>query len=100
DGAPPSAAPTTERWVPPDENAVPDAAARAQPPRSEPSDDGAGHGSVVAGTLRAPRLWEKLLVDAAVIGGRDRWERRIDGLARGMADEIASAEDPDDGAVL
>ncbi|MET0591179.1 MAG: PD-(D/E)XK nuclease family protein, partial [Polyangiaceae bacterium] len=32
------------------------------------------------GTLRAPRLWERLLVDAAVIGGRDRWERRLLGL--------------------
>ena len=28
---------------------------------------------VLAGTLRAPWRWERLLVDAAVIGGRDRW---------------------------
>ena len=34
----------------------------------------------IAGTLRAPWNWERLLVDAAVIGGRDRWERRINGL--------------------
>ena len=31
------------------------------------------------GQLRAPRRWERLLVDAAVIGGRDRWRRRIRG---------------------
>jgi CRISPR/Cas system-associated exonuclease Cas4 (RecB family) len=37
----------------------------------------------VIGTLRAPRQWERLLVEAAVInGGADRWERRLDGLAR------------------
>ncbi|HLG55172.1 MAG TPA: PD-(D/E)XK nuclease family protein [Vicinamibacterales bacterium] len=37
---------------------------------------------VVAGTLRAPWRWEKLLVEAAVIG-RDaaRWRRRLDGKA-------------------
>ncbi|MGH8013629.1 MAG: PD-(D/E)XK nuclease family protein, partial [Candidatus Binataceae bacterium] len=29
---------------------------------------------------RAPWRWERLLVDAAVIGGRDRWERRLIGL--------------------
>ena len=32
--------------------------------------------------VRAPAAWEKLLVDAAVIGGRARWERRLQGLER------------------
>lgn len=36
---------------------------------------------VLEGGLRAPWRWERLLVDAAVIGGRDRWRRRLDGLA-------------------
>jgi CRISPR/Cas system-associated exonuclease Cas4 (RecB family) len=34
---------------------------------------------------RAPWRWERLLVDAAVIGGRDRWKRRLDGLVREIA---------------
>ncbi|MGC1685490.1 MAG: PD-(D/E)XK nuclease family protein [Candidatus Acidiferrales bacterium] len=34
----------------------------------------------IGGTLRAPWNWEELLVDAAVIGGKDRWERRLNGL--------------------
>ena len=34
----------------------------------------------VSGSLRAPERWERLLVDAAVIGGRDRWKRRLQGL--------------------
>ena len=34
---------------------------------------------------RAPWRWERLLVDAAVIGGRDRWRRRLDGLVREIA---------------
>jgi len=34
----------------------------------------------VEGTLRAPWKWERLLVEAAVIGGANRWARRINGL--------------------
>jgi ATP-dependent helicase/nuclease subunit B len=37
--------------------------------------------AVVAGTLRAPWKWESLLVESAVIGGSDRWVRRLNGLA-------------------
>jgi ATP-dependent helicase/nuclease subunit B len=33
------------------------------------------------GTLRAPWKWESLLVESAVIGGTERWARRLDGLA-------------------
>ena len=36
---------------------------------------------IVGGTLRAPWRWEKLIVEAAVIGqGTARWVRRLDGL--------------------
>src|SRR5207245_2375914 len=35
---------------------------------------------VVEGTLRAPWRWEQLLVESAVIGGQDRWSRRLNGL--------------------
>lgn len=35
---------------------------------------------VIEGTLRAPWKWEELLVEAAVVGGRDRWARRLEGL--------------------
>jgi ATP-dependent helicase/nuclease subunit B len=53
---------------------------------------------VIEGSLVAPWRWERLLVDAAVVGGRDRWRRRLDGFAeelklrRGeVADEDARA---------
>lgn len=36
--------------------------------------------SVSAGSLRAPRRWEHWLVDAAVVRGRDRWRRRLNGM--------------------
>jgi len=35
----------------------------------------------VSGSFQTPRRWEQLLVDAAVLGGRGRWEKRLDGLA-------------------
>jgi len=53
--------------------------------------DGPRHGEIehildsdaspqIAGTLRAPWNWEKLLVEASVMGGKERWERRLNGL--------------------
>jgi len=33
-------------------------------------------------TVRTPWKWESLLVESSVIGGADRWERRLDGLAQ------------------
>jgi hypothetical protein len=60
----------------------PDAAVPEAPPGD--SDDEA----IVAGTLRAPWKWEELIVESSVVGGRsreegrERWRRRLDGLAR------------------
>ncbi|HEY3018659.1 MAG TPA: hypothetical protein VGJ32_00615, partial [Solirubrobacteraceae bacterium] len=46
-------------------------------------------------TLPTPRRWERLLVDAAVIGGRDRWERRLAGLEARARLALAELEEPD-----
>jgi hypothetical protein len=51
----------------------------------------------LAGNLRAPWRWEQLMVEAAVIGGKQRWARRLDGLEhqfREQLEEIAE-EEPD-----
>jgi RecB family exonuclease len=45
------------------------------------------------GQLRAPRRWERLLIEAAVIGGRDRWQRRIEGLTKELSLRLAESED-------
>lgn len=48
--------------------------------------------AVVAGTLRAPWRWERLLIDAAVIGqDAARWKRRLDGRARELALQVQEA---------
>lgn len=49
----------------------------------------------IAGSLRAPWRWEKLLVDAAVIGSIERWERRLAGLTRELEIQILELDDPD-----
>ncbi|MGQ0504146.1 MAG: PD-(D/E)XK nuclease family protein, partial [Myxococcaceae bacterium] len=85
-GAPPAAPSPGERWREPDSEEAPEEA---------PSDDNeeealSDTAPVVAGTLRAPRRWEKLLVEAAVIGGRDRWRKRLLELDQRYRAELAS----------
>ncbi len=60
----------------------------------EPSEDDPD-APVVAGTLRAPWKWEHLIVEAAVVGGRDRWQRRLDGLAAQYRVQLREAESDD-----
>ncbi len=77
---------------PSDEETLPGAVARAapepepeealSPPSATPEND-----ATTEGTLRAPRLWEHLIVDAAVIGGRLRWERRLAGLKKKLIED-------------
>jgi ATP-dependent helicase/nuclease subunit B len=58
-------------WMPPDDEMLP----ADQPEIPEPEVD-------EAQVARAPASWERLLTDAAVIGGRERWQRRLKGLER------------------
>src|SRR5438093_2921939 len=67
---PGAAADADARWTPPEDDLLP------LPPPPEPrTGDERGDGSP-----RAPWRWERLLVEASVIGGKERWKRRLDGL--------------------
>jgi CRISPR/Cas system-associated exonuclease Cas4 (RecB family) len=59
--------------------------------------------AVVAGTLRAPWRWERVLIDSAVIGqDAARWKRRLDGRVRELTlqvDEAKRQEGSDSGKV-
>ena len=79
-GAPPHPSAPGDRWVPPEEELLPSALARALDDELAVDPVVPGGGAAPGGTLRAPWRWERLLVEAAVIGGRDRWQRRLDGL--------------------
>ena len=117
DGAPPPAPPAGDRIAPPDDETLGAllgevAAALDERGRIEEEEDAredagttakAGPGTSAAarpvaeedraaafGTLRAPRHWERLLVDAAVIGGKERWQKRLDGLHAKLTDDLAA----------
>ncbi len=95
DGEPPDPPPPTDRWVPADEGLAPRLAAEpADSPRPQRSDL-PGPPSIppaTSGTLRAPRRWERLLVESAVIGGLDRWEVRLAALERKLTLDLSSLE--------
>ena len=98
DGSPPEAAPASERWVAPDQDLIPRAVAEALSEETLPQNIPAASGDpdkdpVIAGQLRAPRRWERLLVEAAVIGGRERWRKRIDGFAQELRSRLAEIDD-------
>jgi RecB family exonuclease len=95
DGEPPKAAERGDRWVVPDSEVFPRFAAPDDPviPAETNIPTAARNESpVLEGQLRAPRRWERLLVEAAVIGGRDRWRRRIEGLANDLRIRIAESD--------
>jgi hypothetical protein len=72
------------------EDVQPEEEALAQIERGETDRD-------LAGTLRAPWRWEDLIVEAAVIGRLDRWQRRLKGLEHEYDRRVreASSEDPE-----
>ena len=85
-------------WVEPDEevlsaglSSTDETTVSASPPRTA-ADPAL---PIVDGSLRAPWRWETLLVESAVIGGRIRWARRLEGLAaelRQRLQELATDE--------
>jgi RecB family exonuclease len=46
-------------------------------------------------SVATPIAWERMLVDAAVIGGRDRWFRRLRGLEQEFRLQISELKDED-----
>src|SRR5277367_3145827 len=50
---------------------------------------------VIDGTARAPWRWERLLVDAAVIGSADRWRKRLAGLGNELKERRNEIADDD-----
>ena len=102
-GAPPT---DRARWVPPSEvdQVLPAAALPLQPslfdlvdvePSAGDTGPDADDRPVVEGGLRTPWRWDRLLVESAVIGGHDRWARRLSGLEQELRlrlEECASDE--------
>ncbi|MCY3969570.1 MAG: PD-(D/E)XK nuclease family protein [Acidobacteria bacterium] len=58
---------------------------------------GAGEDAAPAGALRVPAHWERLLVDAAVVGGAERWRERLAGRRAEFRLQLRDVGDEDDG---
>src|SRR5437868_3126166 len=74
-------------WAPPESDLIPERMTASEPQsdktnREPPVDPDAAVS--VEGLVLAPWRWEELLVEASVIGGKDRWARRLAGLEREM----------------
>jgi RecB family exonuclease len=82
--APPLDRPATaDTWLPPEDEVLQRFYERTETPTpaDQPEQAESEDSAVISGTLQSPAAWEKLLVDAAVIGGPERWSRRLRGLA-------------------
>ncbi len=92
--------------MPPEDEARVGPASAFAPPalntsRDEQDEQEDADRSELAGALRAPWKWEELLVDAAVIGRKERWARRLDGLQNQFKQELEeyAKEEPDSPSV-
>lgn len=64
----------------------------------EPEDAGESEENAApAGALRVPAQWERLLVDAAVVGRADRWRKRLEGLDAEFRLQLRDVEDENEG---
>jgi len=66
------------------------------PGQTQETDEARVRPEISTPPIRAPQSWERLLVDAAVIGGRDRWKRRLDGLEAEFGKQIEELQNEDE----
>jgi len=111
DGAPPAALPRADRVAAPDDETLHAiiglAAAESEPRHDADTATEDTNAQPVAeedraaafGTLRAPRHWERLLVEAAVIGEASRWRSRLAGLHAKLEGDILAYDRKDETAL-
>ncbi|MDB6108130.1 MAG: ATP-dependent nuclease, subunit [Gammaproteobacteria bacterium] len=79
---PRSGIPARDTWRPPEAELLPLESGREKTEGESRHEEGDSDpdAPTLEGALRTPWRWERLIVDAAVIGGADRWRRRLQGL--------------------
>lgn len=83
-------------WRPPQSDLLPLTEGEGEgEERKSGADEEDPDAAVVAGTLRSPWRWERLLVNAAVVGGAARWRRRLEGLRREVEVQRAAMDGQD-----
>jgi ATP-dependent helicase/nuclease subunit B len=79
----------------PEDDLIPlsESIAGSSPPAAESAPSIDDPVPVVEGSARAPWRWEELIVEASVIGGRDRWRRRLEGLEEEFRIKLMELDD-------
>ncbi|MGA8731065.1 MAG: PD-(D/E)XK nuclease family protein [Terracidiphilus sp.] len=97
-GEPPAA---RDEWVPASEDLLSPEGTAIEDAKPLP-EHASEEDPMVGGSLRTPWKWEELLIEAAVLGGRDRWERRLKGLDNEIERKIAAItlDEPDSPKIL
>jgi CRISPR/Cas system-associated exonuclease Cas4 (RecB family) len=92
---PPLDAQASFDWTPPEDETLADYRGEEAAPAPDTGSETLENeqSAVIAGSLRAPVGWEKLLVDAYVVQGPDRWERRLRGLRESLRQRIAQEDE-------
>jgi CRISPR/Cas system-associated exonuclease Cas4 (RecB family) len=78
------------QWVPPDDEILANFSSAPPAPDTTPAPS-----STDETVLAVPIGWEKLLVDAAVIGGHHRWARRLGGLRAELQAQLRDLDKED-----
>lgn len=92
EGVPPPALPRADRVATPDDETLHGLLGTALPPPEDAP-------PVLGDGVIAPRHWERLLVEAAVIGEASRWKSRLEGLAAKLAGDAAAYDAKDEAAL-
>ncbi len=92
-GAPPRPART---FAAAEDELIPAVQAALQPETETEPETETGDSPAIAGSLAAPSNWEKLIVDAAVVGGYGRWARRLRGLENELRAQLGEVQRDDE----
>jgi ATP-dependent helicase/nuclease subunit B len=90
------------KWVPPEDELIVSSEQEESTDVvaiDEPSGVDTETGNAIEGAVRAPARWEQLLVESAVIGGKDRWIRRLEGLQNELLLRLAETADEDEARI-
>jgi hypothetical protein len=98
----PGLPPQSDRLVPAHDDLLPARVAELAVAVADDEPEGSSEGALEGALEKAgngapaPWRWDRLLTDAAVIGGRERWRRRLDGLDAELRLQISRLDDGDD----
>jgi ATP-dependent helicase/nuclease subunit B len=102
DGSPPEAEERGDRVAAPEDEILAGllGGSASEARRDQHEDEPLEHAEVLAeedqavafGTLRTPRHWERLIVEASVIGQASRWKRRLGGLREKLTSDALAYE--------